>query len=73
MSAAEGIHYSEVIKEIDTDMKTLGKVKIQAENTKSNRYSRTSQGSGRNLNPAYFLSFSLHCVFVSPFLAISLA
>jgi len=34
VSAAEGIHYSEVIKEIDADMKALGKEKIQAENAK---------------------------------------
>jgi coenzyme F420-reducing hydrogenase delta subunit len=41
VSAAEGIHYAEVIKEIDAIMKTLGKAKIQAENTKLKRYSRT--------------------------------
>ena len=34
VSAAEGIHYAEVIKEIDSDMKALGKEKIQAENAK---------------------------------------
>ena len=34
VSAAEGIHYAEVIREIDADMKTLGKEKIQAENAK---------------------------------------
>jgi heterodisulfide reductase subunit A len=34
VSAAEGIHYAEVIKEIDADMKALGKEKIQAENAK---------------------------------------
>ncbi|MCW4025085.1 MAG: hydrogenase iron-sulfur subunit [Candidatus Bathyarchaeota archaeon] len=34
VSAAEGIHYAEVIKEIDSDMKALGKEKIQAENEK---------------------------------------
>jgi hypothetical protein len=34
VSAAEGIHYAEVIKEIDADMKALGKEKIQAENSK---------------------------------------
>jgi heterodisulfide reductase subunit A len=34
ISAAEGIHYAEVIKEIDADMKALGKDKIQAENAK---------------------------------------
>jgi coenzyme F420-reducing hydrogenase delta subunit len=34
VSAAEGIHYAEVIKEIDAQMKELGKEKIQAENAK---------------------------------------
>jgi len=34
VSAAEGIHYAEVIKEIDTQRITLGKEKIQAENAK---------------------------------------
>jgi hypothetical protein len=34
VSAAEGIHYAEVIKEIDSDMKALGKEKIIAENAK---------------------------------------
>jgi len=34
VSAAEGIHYSEVIKEIDAQRKALGKEKIQAENAK---------------------------------------
>ncbi len=34
VSAAEGIHYAEVIKEIDADRKSIGKVKIQAENVK---------------------------------------
>ena len=34
VSAAEGIHYAEVIKEIDADMKALGKEKIQSENAK---------------------------------------
>jgi heterodisulfide reductase subunit A len=34
VSAAEGIHYAEVIKEIDADMKALGKEKIQLENAK---------------------------------------
>jgi heterodisulfide reductase subunit A len=34
ISAAEGIHYAEVIKEIDDDMKALGNEKIQAENEK---------------------------------------
>ena len=34
ISAAEGIRYAEVIKEIDTDMRTLGKEKIKAENAK---------------------------------------
>ena len=34
VSAAEGIHYAEVIKEIDAQMKALGKEKIQAENAK---------------------------------------
>jgi coenzyme F420-reducing hydrogenase delta subunit len=34
VSAAEGIHYAEVIKEIDADMKALGKDKIKAENAK---------------------------------------
>ena len=34
VSAAEGIRYAEVIREIDADMKTLGKEKIQAENAK---------------------------------------
>jgi heterodisulfide reductase subunit A len=34
VSAAEGIHYAEVIREIDADMKALGKEKIQAENAK---------------------------------------
>jgi coenzyme F420-reducing hydrogenase delta subunit len=34
ISAAEGIHYAEVIREIDAEMKTLGKDKIQAENAK---------------------------------------
>ena len=34
VSAAEGIHYAEVIKEIDAEMKTLGKEKIKAENAK---------------------------------------
>ena len=34
VSAAEGIHYAEVIKEIDEQMKALGKDKIKAENAK---------------------------------------
>jgi heterodisulfide reductase subunit A2 len=34
ISAAEGIHYAEVIKEIDEQRKALGKEKIQAENAK---------------------------------------
>jgi heterodisulfide reductase subunit A len=34
VSAAEGIRYAEVIKEIDAEMKALGKEKIQAENAK---------------------------------------
>jgi coenzyme F420-reducing hydrogenase delta subunit len=34
VSAAEGIHYAEVIKEIDADMKALGKENIMAENAK---------------------------------------
>ncbi len=34
VSAAEGIHYAEVIKEIDSQRKALGKAKIQAENAK---------------------------------------
>ena len=34
VSAAEGIHYAEVIKEIDADMKALGTEKIKAENAK---------------------------------------
>ncbi|HKZ87924.1 MAG TPA: hydrogenase iron-sulfur subunit [Candidatus Bathyarchaeia archaeon] len=34
VSAAEGIHYAEVIKEIDANMKALGKEKIKAENAK---------------------------------------
>jgi heterodisulfide reductase subunit A2 len=34
VSAAEGIRYAEVIKEIDADMKALGKEKIQAETAK---------------------------------------
>jgi heterodisulfide reductase subunit A len=34
VSAAEGIRYAEVIREIDADMKALGKEKIQAENAK---------------------------------------
>jgi heterodisulfide reductase subunit A2 len=38
VSAAEGIHYAEVMKEIDTQRKTLGKDKIQAENAKLKPY-----------------------------------
>jgi heterodisulfide reductase subunit A len=34
ISAAEGNHYAEVIKEIDTQRKSLGKEKIQTENAK---------------------------------------
>jgi heterodisulfide reductase subunit A len=34
ISAAEGIHYAEVIKEIDEQKNALGKEKIQAENAK---------------------------------------
>jgi len=34
ISAAEGIHYAEIIKEIDNQCKTLGREKIQTENTK---------------------------------------
>jgi len=34
VSAAEGIHYAEVIKEIDCQRKALGKERIQAENAK---------------------------------------
>jgi coenzyme F420-reducing hydrogenase delta subunit len=34
VSAAEGIHYAEVIKEIDASMKAIGKDKIKAENAK---------------------------------------
>ncbi len=38
VSAAEGIHYAEVIKEIDSQRKALGKAKIQAENAKLKPY-----------------------------------
>lgn len=38
VSAAEGIHYAEVIKEIDANRKALGKDKIQAENEKLKPY-----------------------------------
>ena len=38
VSAAEGIHYAEVMKEIDNQRKTLGKDKIQAENAKLKPY-----------------------------------
>jgi coenzyme F420-reducing hydrogenase delta subunit len=34
ISAAEGIRFAEVIKEIDAQRQTLGKSKIQAENAK---------------------------------------
>lgn len=34
VSAAESIHYAEVIREIDADIKALGKEKMQAENAK---------------------------------------
>jgi len=34
VSAAEGIRYAEVIKEIDADMHAIGKEKIKAENAK---------------------------------------
>jgi len=34
VSAAEGIRYAEVIKEIDEQRKAIGKEKIQAENAK---------------------------------------
>jgi heterodisulfide reductase subunit A len=34
VSAAEGVHYAELIREIDAQMKTLGKEKIKAENAK---------------------------------------
>jgi heterodisulfide reductase subunit A len=34
VSAAEGIHYAEIIKEIDEQRKALGIAKIQAENAK---------------------------------------
>jgi coenzyme F420-reducing hydrogenase delta subunit len=34
VSAAEGVHYAEVIREIDAQMKALGKEKIRAENAK---------------------------------------
>ncbi|NLB76730.1 MAG: hydrogenase iron-sulfur subunit [Crenarchaeota archaeon] len=34
VSAAEGIHFAEIIKEIDNQLKTLGKMKIQTETAK---------------------------------------
>jgi heterodisulfide reductase subunit A len=34
VSAAEGVHYAELIREIDAQMKALGKEKIKAENAK---------------------------------------
>jgi coenzyme F420-reducing hydrogenase delta subunit len=34
VSAAEGIHFAELIREIDTQMHKLGKDKIKAENAK---------------------------------------
>ena len=34
VSAAEGIHYAEIIREIDEQRKALGKEKIKAENAK---------------------------------------
>jgi coenzyme F420-reducing hydrogenase delta subunit len=34
VSAAEGIHFAELIREIDGQMKALGKDKIEAENAK---------------------------------------
>jgi coenzyme F420-reducing hydrogenase delta subunit len=36
ISAAEGTRFAEVIREIDADMKTLGKAKIRQENLKMN-------------------------------------
>jgi heterodisulfide reductase subunit A len=36
VSAAEGTRYAEIIKEIDADMKTLGRAKIRQENLKAN-------------------------------------
>jgi hypothetical protein len=34
VSAAEGVHFAELIREIDAQMHTLGKDKIKAENAK---------------------------------------
>lgn len=34
VSAAEGVRYAEIIKEIDTQIKMLGKDKIKSENLK---------------------------------------
>jgi heterodisulfide reductase subunit A len=34
VSAAEGVHYAEIIKEVDSQMKALGEKKIKAENAK---------------------------------------
>ena len=34
VSAAEGVHFAELIREIDAQMKALGKDKIKAENAK---------------------------------------
>jgi hypothetical protein len=34
VSAAEGVHYAELIREIDAQKKAIGKEKIKAENAK---------------------------------------
>jgi coenzyme F420-reducing hydrogenase delta subunit len=34
VSAAEGVHFAELIREVDAQMKALGKEKIKAENAK---------------------------------------
>jgi len=34
VSAAEGVHFAELVRELDAQMKALGKEKIKAENAK---------------------------------------
>jgi hypothetical protein len=60
---AEGIHYAEVIKEIDADMKTLWKAEIQAENTKLKPMLENMLRCWKKPQSSIF-SFTLYLVFL---------
>jgi hypothetical protein len=70
VSAAEGIRYAEVIKELDANMKALGKEKILAETTKmrpilENMLKRKASSASLNKKRissffSFFICFYIH-------------